>query len=213
MDSKEASSTIRMPAVAGKFYSSDPIKLKRGVERYLASAVAPLGLQSVALIVPHAGLIFSGQICADGYRQVQGEKYDTIILLGTNHTTPNLTGAAVFAGSAFRTPLGILPVDEKARATLLSDCADCQLNSEAHLQEHSIEVQLPFLQVLFPQVRILPLVLGIGNLATYERLSASLAKVFKQQRTLMVASSDLAHYPSKLQAIRLDLSLLEPISA
>ena len=102
---------IRPPAVAGKFYPESPAALRSAVEKYLRDAVAPQVSRPIAIVVPHAGYIYSGQICADGFNQVRASSYDTVVILGTNHTSPGFDKIALYPGDGFQTPLGIAETD------------------------------------------------------------------------------------------------------
>ena len=204
-------SAIRPPAVAGQFYPSDPEKLKLAIEKFLQDSSAIPMEKPVAIIVPHAGYIYSGQIAADAYRQVMGRQYNTIVILGVNHTSPTFNGVSVGDYSAFRTPLGIIPVDEEIRSALLAESKDCVQSREVHEKEHSIEVQLPFIQVLFPNARIVPVVIHPPDLKMCVRFGQALAKVLKGRQALIVISSDLSHYPAYENAVKADRQTLETI--
>lgn len=202
----------RPPSVAGQFYPADPQTLKLAVEEYLRdSAVIPTE-KPVALIVPHAAYIYSGQICADAFRQVQGRQYDVVVLLGVNHTTGNFRGISIGDYGSFRTPLGSIMVDEEIASALLSECKDCNRNREVHAREHSIEVQLPFVQTLFPNARIVAAIIHPPEAAMCERFGEALAKVLKRRRALIVISSDLSHYPTKKNAEKADALTLTTIA-
>ena len=204
-------SAIRPPAKAGQFYPSDSEKLKAAVEQFLkGSAVIPME-KPVAILVPHAGYIYSGQIAADAFRQVMGSKYDTVVILGVNHTTGDFSGVSIGDYSAFQTPLGTIPVDQQISSALLKEDSDCSRSRKVHESEHSIEVQLPFIQVLFPNARIVPVVIHPPDLEMCVRFGKALAKVLKGQQALIVISSDLSHYPAYENATKADRRTLETI--
>ena len=151
--------TIRYPAVAGTFYPADPQEL-RGVVRSLLAAARPTGSAPKAMIVPHAGYIYSGPIAASAYsllREVRG-RIKRIVLLGPAHRVP-FHGLAASSASAFATPLGQVPVDMDAFAKILS-LPQVRLLDQAHVQEHSLEVHLPFLQETLENFSLVPLVVG-----------------------------------------------------
>jgi AmmeMemoRadiSam system protein B/AmmeMemoRadiSam system protein A len=205
-------SDIRPAAVSGKFYPSDPQKLKLAVEDFLNdSAEIPME-KPVALIVPHAGYIYAGQICADAYRQVMGRSYDVIVILGTNHTTGGFSGVSVGDYAAFRTPLGDVSVDREITSALLAASEDCNQNRLVHTAEHSIEVQLPFVQTLFPKARIVPAIVHPADYEMCVRFGQVLANVLKNRQALIVISSDLSHYPNHENAIKADRRTLEAIT-
>jgi MEMO1 family protein len=170
----------------------------------------------VAIVVPHAGYIFSGQIAADAYRQVKGQNYGTVVILGTNHgrnqASENLTGISVYATGSYRTPLGDAPVDEAFAASLVAEDSDCSPNAAAQASEHSIEVQVPFIQVLFPAAKIVPVMIGMPDPSMCARLGKAMAKVSKDKRVLLVASSDLSHFPRYEDASEVDRQTLEAIA-
>jgi len=187
---------VRPPAVAGSFYPEEPRRLAAHVQALLAQALPPRDGRPIALVVPHAGYAFSGLIAADAWRQVQGQSYDVVVLLGTNHTAGFFSGISVFIGSGFRTPLGVVQVDEKASSGLLAADHDCSSDPGPHEREHSIEVQLPFLQSVLPGVPILPVIVSDEDPHVCARLGVALANVLTGRRALVVASSDLSHYPT-----------------
>ena len=202
---------VRAPAVAGQFYPSDPAKLKLAVQRFLKDAVQASVEKPLALVVPHAGYIYSGQIAADAYRQASGRAYDVVVILGTNHTSINFAGISVWPRGAYQTPLGEMPVDESVAAALLAEDKNCTANLASQLQEHSVEVQVPFIQVLFPAAKIVPVVVGRPDLEMCTRFGAVLAKVLKGRKPLIVASSDLSHYPAYEDANKTDRKTLSAL--
>jgi len=203
---------VRMPAVAGSFYPEDPGRLGSEVQALLAEACPPRGERPIALIVPHAGYVYSGLIAADGWRQAQGHVYDLVVLLGTNHTAGFFTGVSVFLGSGFLTPLGVVQVDESAAAGLLAADRDCSSDPTPHEREHSIEVQLPFVQTVLPGVPILPVVVGDEDPRLCARLGVALANVLAGRRALVAASSDLSHFPSYEDGVASDREVLSAMA-
>jgi AmmeMemoRadiSam system protein B/AmmeMemoRadiSam system protein A len=199
---------IRAPYVAGQFYSSNAQQLKKAIELYLAHAPVIPGAEPVGLIAPHAGYVYSGQIAADAYRQAQGHDYDVVVILGTNHTRPGFSGVSIYARGGFQTPLGTAYVDEALAEALLKEDERFVFDSGVHREEHSVEVQVPFIQYLFPKVRILPVVIGEPDEGLCKAFGQALAKVLKGRRPLIVASSDLSHYPAHDDAVRVDMRTL-----
>jgi MEMO1 family protein len=206
-------SDTRPAAVAGQFYPSDPGKLKLAIDQFLKGSVANGSEKPIAILVPHAGYIYSGQISADAYRQVMGRQYDTVVVLGVNHTTANFNGISVGDYGAFRTPLGSVPVDEEITASLLSQSKDCVRSREVHINEHSIEIQIPFIQVLFPKARIVPAIIHPPDYDMCIRFGQVLAKVLQNRQALIVISSDLSHYPVYENAAKADKLTLETIAS
>ena len=204
---------IREPAVAGKFYPDSPAKLRSAILQFLQDALPAKVKKPVAIIVPHAGYIFSGQICADGFKQVSHEKYDVIVILGTNHTSSSFQKISLYPGSGCRTPLGTAPIDRKVISALIKeDPEDCALDKSLHEAEHSVEVMVPFIQVIFPEAKIVPAVVGSPDMQMCTRFGRALAKVLKNRRALIVASSDLSHYPSAENANFVDRETLATVA-
>lgn len=204
---------IRPPVVAGKFYPESVAVLKSAIDKFMQNA-APVQVQTpLAIVVPHAGYIYSGQICADGYNQVRSGAYEVVIVLGTNHTAPDLRKIAIYPGAGFRTPLGTVSVDEKVVAALIAASPDCKTDKAPHVREHSIEVQIPFIQTLFPQAKIIPAIVGMADTGLYIRFGTALAGVLKGKKALIVASSDLSHYPSAADAEMVDRKTLAAVAS
>ena len=203
---------VRPPAVAGQFYPSDSGKLRLAIQEFIKSAVPPATEKPIAIVVPHAGYVFSGQISADAFRQASGHRYKVVVILGTNHTTAGFDRVSVQAKGAYRTPLGTVQVDEEVAAALLANDSDCTTDIEPQKREHSVEVQVPFVQVLFPDARIVPVVVGMPDYAVCTRLGGALAKVLRNREALIVASSDLSHYPEYNTAVSVDRKTLEAIA-
>ena len=203
---------IREPAVAGQFYPSDPVALRLAVEKFAQDAAPPKVVRPVAIVAPHAGYVYSGRIAADAFRQAQGSEYKLFVILGTNHTVPPFPGVAVYPGGGFRTPLGVAEVDRNAAEAMLSADPGFVSRDEPHLREHSVEVLVPFIQVLFPDAKILPLIVGAPDPALCDRLGKALGAVLRGRKTLVVASSDLSHYPSAKDASVVDRKVLEAVA-
>ncbi|HUH66787.1 MAG TPA: AmmeMemoRadiSam system protein B [Syntrophales bacterium] len=210
---KAPDADVREPAVAGRFYPEDPMKLRLAVEKFLEDAVPVQVKEPIAIIVPHAGYIYSGQICADAFKQVRDKQYDVIVILGTNHTTPGFDKISVHPGGGFRTPLGIAPIDvELAAKILAADPDDCVSTRAVHHREHSVEVIVPFVQVVFPNAKIVPIIVGAPDVNMCKRFGEALAKTLKDRRALIVASSDLSHYPAAEDAVAVDKKTLDAIT-
>jgi MEMO1 family protein len=209
----QAGKGVREPAVAGQFYPATGARLNAALTALLEDAVPPRPERPIALLVPHAGYIYSGQIAADGFRQAAQHRYDTVVIIGTSHSGLDLGRIAIDPGAAFRTPLGTVPIDEDLRARLLKEDADCVADAAPHASEHSVEVQVPFVQRLFPAARIVPIVIGSADAGLCTRFGRALARVAGDRQVLVVASSDLSHYPSAANAIRVDRRILEAVAA
>ena len=198
----------RPPAVAGLFYPDDPAELRREVQHLLAVAAGTGAAPSEApkaLIAPHAGYVYSGPIAAQAYARLAGRcgQVRRVVLLGPAHRVA-LRGLAVPAVGAFETPLGAVPIDRDAIA-LLADLPQVVSDERAHAAEHSLEVHLPFLQLLLGSFSLVPLVVGA---ASTEDVAAVLERLWGDDTTLIVASSDLSHYRSYDDARRVDRDTL-----
>lgn len=204
--------SIRQPAFAGQFYSADSVTLTKQLEFFLANAKSPQTSNIVAIIVPHAGYLYSGQIDADAYNQVKGNKYDLVIILGTNHTTAGFSDISVYPNGAFATPIGNLKIDDKTAEALLKKDKDVKADLNVHKKEHSIEVQCPFIKYLFPSAKILPIIVGEPNIEMCTRFGEALAGIIKDKKVLIVASSDLSHYPRFDDAVKTDNLTLKTIA-
>lgn len=205
-------SDVRPPAVAGRFYPGSGDVLARAVETMLAAARPAGGERPIALVAPHAGYIYSGQIAADAFTQARGETYDTVVILGANHTRAPFGGVAVYPGSAFRTPLGAVAVDREVAAALVDAGRLATWDAGPHDAEHSVEVQVPFVQRLWPAARIVPIVVGTDDPAVCTRVGQWLARALARRRALIVASSDLSHYPPAEVARDADRRTLEAMA-
>jgi len=203
MSSRTGQLRVRPPAVAGSFYPADPDALIDGLRSSFALARRRDGDQPVpkALIVPHAGHVYSGPIAASAYlRLVPGRStIRRVVLLGLSHRVP-LDGVAVSSADALATPLGLVPVDDLARRAAL-DVPGVRLDDTAHAAEHSLEVQLPFLQVVLDRFEVLPLAVGRCDA---DEVAEVLDVVWGGPETVIVVSTDLSHYHPYADAVALD---------
>ncbi len=203
---------LREPAHAGRFYPGDSKRLEDAIRAFLDDAVPARGERPLGLVVPHAGYVFSGQIAADAYRQAAGFEYDVVVILATNHTVEPFPGVSVFGGDGYRTPLGLAKADRNLARALHGADPSFAYRPEAHAREHSEEVQIPFLQVLFPKVPILSAVVGSSEAAVCRRFGQALARALAGRRALLVASTDLSHYPGWGDAVEADRRTLEAVA-
>jgi hypothetical protein len=162
----------------------------------------------ITLISPHAGYMYSGQVAAAGYRQLEGKSYKTVVIIGSSHKEA-YKGAAILTKGSMATPLGTIEIDEKAALGLISEKANIREYSKAFEREHSLEVQLPFLQeTLRPGFKIVPILMGMTNQRTYDHLTAALAALAARDDVLIVASTDLSHYHDYDSAVAMDAKLI-----
>ena len=188
---------VRPAAVAGSFYPGDPDGLRETVCRLLAAA--PGGTRPKALIAPHAGYVYSGPVAASAYRRIENAPVTRVVLLGPSHYT-HLHGVALPDSRAMRTPLGDVGVED----------AGLPRSARAHSLEHSLEVQLPFLQLTLASFTLVPLAVGE---AMPEEIAAVLEKLWGGPETLIVVSSDLSHYLPYPEAQRADAATAKEILA
>lgn len=205
----------RAPAVAGLFYPDEPQALRRAVEGYLhvaESREAPDDTRAAehikAIIAPHAGYIYSAPIAAAVYARLRplAGRVRRVVLLGPSHRVP-FTGLALPDVDAFATPLGTVALDAEAMAEIV-DMPQVQVLNAAHIGEHSLEVHLPFLQVVLGEFSLVPLVVGDAEPAT---VAAVLSRLWGGDETLFVISSDLSHYHDYATAQRLDAATSKAI--
>ena len=199
--------TVRPPAVAGMFYPAEPGQLAHDVQHLLAEA-RPHGLVPKALIVPHAGYIYSGAIAATAYATLEpvASRIRRVVLLGPTHRVA-IYGLALPGADAFDTPLGRIMLDT-ATTHAITRLPQVSISAQAHAQEHSLEVQLPFLQSVLTDFTLLPLT--VGN-ATAEEVAEVLETVWGGDETLIVVSSDLSHYLPYSTAQRVDNETVQSI--
>jgi len=194
---------IRDSIVAGSFYPDDPYVLKMQLEDYLGNAKS-LDIKNIkALICPHAGYIYSGQVAAYSYKQIIGKKYDSIIIISPSHAE-YFNFVSIFDGDAYSTPLGKVSVDKKRSAILAESSPYIKLSDHGHSNEHSIEVQLPFLQYIFGEFEFIPIVIGDQNKNNIHSIGKAIGELFRDENMLVVASTDLSHYHAYGEAVILD---------
>jgi AmmeMemoRadiSam system protein B/AmmeMemoRadiSam system protein A len=201
---------VRAPAVAGAFYPEDTEELTRMVDSFL-EAVEDTDGEPIALIAPHAGYVYSGWVAAYSFKELEGIPYDTIVIIGPNHYDATFEGISVYAEGAFQTPLGCIPIDEETAQALIDIDERIVFDPEVHIREHSIEVELPFLQRIYQDFEIVPIIIGQPSGENVEVLTEALVRVLGNRKALIIASSDMSHYPSYEDAIRVDNSTLAAI--
>jgi len=202
----------RPPAVAGMFYPAEEEVLRRQLSRYMDQATGrPSSIQPKAIISPHAGYMYSGPVAAIGYRQVQmfRESIKRVVIIGPSHRVW-LKGMAASTFSSFNTPLGDIPLDMEGMARLTTRYPAIQYEDTAHQEEHSLEVQLPFLQLILDNFQIIPLVVGDAD---PEDVAAVILDQWQEPATLTVISSDLSHYLTYTQAQVIDRRTAEAINS
>ncbi len=194
--------SIREPAVAGTFYPASPSHLKELIHGYLEETRPEAGIKSLAGIVsPHAGYVYSGKTAAYAYGTID-KQYDTVIILSPSHRE-YFAGISIFSGEAYKTPLGTVPVNKLIREQLVHNSKNIFAGFDGHRNEHAIEVQIPFLQVILRDFTVVPIVIGDQRRSFIDELAFKLAEAV-DDKTLIIASSDLSHFFPSGEADKLD---------
>lgn len=193
---------IRPPAVAGSWYPGTRAALEQEVDRLIERAKVPRLRDVVALISPHAGMMFSGGVAAHAYRTLREQDADVVVLIGPSHFV-GFEGVAVYDRGGFETPLGVAEIDGEVAALLMQASPVVRPHPSAHVREHSLEMQLPFVQRVLA-ARIVPLAIGYQTRPTILALADALSRALKGRRAVIVASTDLSHYFAAERAEKLD---------
>jgi len=186
------STTVRHPAVAGRFYPGDPDDLRSEAQSYLSPEKE--AVRAIGCIVPHAGYMYSGHVAGAVFAHIQIP--ERCIVMCPNHTGMG-SALAILSEGAWETPLGDVPIDSQLAHSLKKQFPALEENAAAHRAEHAAEVELPFLQLRQPHLKFVPVALGSGRFEILEQLGEALAEVISQREpVLIVASSDMNHYES-----------------
>ncbi|HSJ91563.1 MAG TPA: AmmeMemoRadiSam system protein B [Ilumatobacter sp.] len=193
----------RSPAVAGLFYPADPDELRALLRSCFADAVTPgpSATAPSALVVPHAGLVYSGPIAASAYLRLAALRTGVrrVVLLGPSHRVP-MRGIGLTSATDWQSPLGPVTIDHRADDALLA-LSFVVVRDDAHAPEHSLEVQLPFLQVVLDEFELLPMVVGAADA---QQVATAIDTVWTSPDTLVLVSTDLSHYHRYAEAVQLD---------
>ena len=165
----------------------------------------------IAIVAPHAGLMYSGPVAAYAYRLLRDRAVDVAVLVGPSHFV-GFEGVSIYPSGGFQTPLGIAAIDEECATALMRSTPIVREYPAAHVREHSLEMQLPFLQRLAPDAKIVPLLMGFQTAETARALGDALADAVRGKKALLVASTDLSHYHDALTAARLDAVVIDQVS-
>ncbi|SHE48735.1 hypothetical protein SAMN02745206_00396 [Desulfacinum infernum DSM 9756] len=204
-----AGEKIRESVIAGTWYPGHPERLTREIRAYLSRARVPdLRGRLVGLIAPHAGYIYSGPVAAHAYKLLEGKPFSRVVVLAPSHRA-YFNGASIYHLGGYRTPLGVVPLDRELVDALLEKRDLFSYVPQAHAQEHSLEIQLPFLQVVLKDFRLTPILLGDVSYEDCRAIAQALTQVIGERHVLLVASTDLSHYYSYEEARRLDGRVLE----
>lgn len=194
---------IRPPHVAGYFYPADPVKLKNDIQRMLENAKTEKSFNKIVGIVsPHAGYMYSGQTAAYAYDALKGKDYKTVIVISPSHAE-YFPGISVYDGDAYETPLGVVEIDQDKANKLVEGSKLIFRGIQGHRREHALEVQIPFLQSVLSDFKIVPVVMGDQSSVFVNELARKLTEVMDEE-TVIVASSDLSHFYNAQTADMLD---------
>ncbi len=197
--------------MAGSWYSGRPDVLAQDIDRTLDRVDEVVDGDIVGLVVPHAGLVYSGPVAAFAYKAVVGRSYDVIVLVGPSHYV-GFEGVAIQRTGCFETPLGPVPISEVDAEAIAAASPVVHDRPAAHAREHSLEMQLPFLQRVLPDTPIVPLVMGHQTPATISGLADAMVEALSTRHALLVASSDLSHFRDAQDAARLDGVVVDAIN-
>jgi len=214
---------VRRPCQAGAFYEGTSDALRRQIENCFKDELGPRKLPEVAknaprkvigLICPHAGYMFSGPIAAHAYYELAVDgKPDVIVIAGPNHTGYG-SGLALMNEGVWRTPLGDVEIDRETANQIVHESRIVDIDDSAHSHEHSIEVQLPFLQYLYgSEFKIVPICFLMQDLSSAREVGEAVAEVLLDKKAVIIASSDMTHYEPQESAERKDKKVLEAIEA
>ncbi len=199
----------RKPAVAGYFYPRDPLILSQTIDDLLDKAdILPTKAEVVGIISPHAGYMYSGPVAAYAYKYISGKRFDTVIVIAPSHTA-YFNGISVYPLGPYETPLGEIPLDDFMIKNMMAKSKNIMFIPEAHEKEHAVEVQLPFLQKILKDFKLVPVVMGDQSLEMSRELARVITNVSQDKKVLIVASSDLSHYHPDDMAKEMDARVID----
>ncbi|HQL40721.1 MAG TPA: AmmeMemoRadiSam system protein B [Candidatus Omnitrophota bacterium] len=200
-----ADQLVKKPNVSGQFYSADPKALSHQIDEFLKKVdIQPSEKRVEVVIVPHAGYVYSGAVAAYAYKAASKTPYRTIVVIAPSHHV-GFAGASVWPQGSFETPLGSIPVDQDFATDLIARSKEFEFVPTAFAKEHSLEVQLPFLQKVFADFKIVPIVMGQPGIEGCALLAKALRQTIgDRQDVLIVISTDMSHYHSAHQAKNMD---------
>jgi len=206
------SEQVRKPYVAGKFYPSDKDELKNMIKKYLKKAPQRKIEENIkAIIVPHAGYVFSATVASHAYKQLKNRKYDTVILIGPSHYE-YIKDAVIYKRGYWKTPLGKIKVDEEIGEKIQNSASFSEFSRNDFRKEHSLEVQLPFLQTILEEnFKIVPILVNNPSRDKCRKLAYSIIDAIKDKRALIVCSTDMSHFHNYKKANKMDKKTIEYI--
>ena len=209
---------IRKPVVAGQFYENDPQKLTQSIENCFIHKLGPgkkppnLESQKIyGIICPHAGYMYSGVPAAHAYHAISSQDIDLAVIIGPNHWGIG-SDVATMCDGKWKTPLGMIEIDSDASSHLLDLTENVKDDFFSHTKDHSLEVQIPMLQTIFPEkLKILPIILKQQDIETAKEIGSAIADIAKTRKLIIIGSSDFTHYEENAFAYEQDKALIEPI--
>lgn len=204
---------VREPAVAGTFYPEDKGSLEKMIDRFLEEVPKEtIPGRLIALISPHAGYVYSGKVAAYGYKLLEDLDFTTVVIVAPSHYV-RFPGISVYKEGYYKTPLGEIEIDARLAEAIIGEDDAITFYEKAHLQEHSLEVQLPFLQKVLGKFKIVPIVMGNSEERYCDILSHALSKHIDPKNTLLVASTDLSHFYPYEKAVSLDTVAIDKVKS
>lgn len=204
---------VRKPAVAGTFYPANPVELTKTIAQLFAEVDKPsISGRPIGLVAPHAGYLYSGKIAARAFKLLEGEEFDTVVIVSPSHTV-FFKGSAVYSGEGYQTPIGVVEIDKEMATRIASMHPSVYFSSMGHASgstrgEHALEVQLPFLQiVLGTKFKMVAIVMGDQEPDSIRALGGVLATTLKDSNALLIASTDLSHFHPEKAARKLDFAI------
>ena len=209
---------IRKPVVAGQFYENDPQKLTQSIEKCFIHKFGPgkkppsLESQKIyGIICPHAGYMYSGAPAAHAYHAISSQDIDLAVIIGPNHWGIG-SDVATMCDGKWKTPLGMIEIDSDASSHFLNLTENVKDDFLSHTRDHSLEVQIPMLQTIFPEkLKILPIIMKQQGIETAKEIGSAIADIAKTRKLTIIGSSDFTHYEENAFAYEQDKALIEPI--
>jgi AmmeMemoRadiSam system protein B/AmmeMemoRadiSam system protein A len=207
---------VRKPSAAGSFYPSNPVELSKMLAQFYAETKKQtIPGRPIAIIAPHAGYVYSGRTAAAAFKQLEGESYDTVVVISPSHTV-FFQGASVYDGAGYQTPIGVIEIDEPLSEAIANIHPSVFLSNKGHTGgsvrgEHALEVQLPFLQLVLGKFKLVAIVMGEQEEPTCRALGEVLASALQGRNCLIVASTDLSHFHPEKEARKLDGSIQKAV--
>lgn len=216
-DSNAQDEKVRNPGVAGSFYPGDSLALSQTVTKLFDQADPPqINGDLIGIVSPHAGYVYSGHVAASGFYLLKDKSINRVVVISPSHIVA-FDGSAVYNGTGYKTPLGTIPVDQEFCKKLADQHTLIKLSDEGHeterqgRMEHALEVQLPFLQSVINDFTLVPVIMGDQEYETCRALGIALAELIKDNKTIIIASSDLSHFHPYDEAVKLDKKVLTAV--